>query len=221
MAEPAALSHSVHAISRSAALTVVVLLAVADHAKASPAGVAENGWADCLPGALPAAVSNGRYSKVRGLDMRARELLQRATQASRTVTALIAALDRTDVLVLVQVTFTPKGHAGERRFGDDDHDDHGHDHDHDHQTTSARSCRSAPTCTTSSIRTDRRPCSPDRTLPCSCRGPPRARRTTGRRRVVASSGRMASSCRTTTPEGDSEAPPEHVPACRAGPCQYI
>jgi hypothetical protein len=122
MAEPAALSHSVHAISRSAALTVVVLLAVADYAKASPAGVAENGWADCLPGALPAAVSNGRYSKVRGLDMRARELLQRATQASRTVTALIAALDRTDVLVLVQVTFTPKGHAGvTRMIGSADH----------------------------------------------------------------------------------------------------
>jgi hypothetical protein len=113
MAGPAALAHSVRAISRGAALAVAVLVAVPDHAMASQAGAVLNGSPDAPPAQ---AAPTGRGSNVRGLDPGARELIRKATEASPTVAALIAALARTDVLVLVQVTFRPKGYAAVTRL---------------------------------------------------------------------------------------------------------
>jgi hypothetical protein len=119
MAGPAALGQSVRAISRGAAMAVAVLVAVPDHAMAGQAGIVLNGSPDALPAQ---AAPTGRGSNVRGLDPGARELIQKATEASPTVAALVAALDRTDVLVLVQMTFAPTGHPGvTRMIGSADH----------------------------------------------------------------------------------------------------
>jgi hypothetical protein len=115
MAGPAALGQSVRAISRGAAMAVAVLLAHPDHAMAGQAGAVPPGSPEHPP-TLSAAAPTGGGSHVRGLDPRARELIQKATQASPTVAALIAALDRTDVLVLVQVTVTPRKYTGITRL---------------------------------------------------------------------------------------------------------
>jgi hypothetical protein len=104
MAERAALSRSLHVVSRSAVLMVALLLAVPDDAKAGQAGAVLTGPPDSLPGALPTGARDGAYGNVRALDTRARDLIEQATQASPTVAALIAALGKTDVLVLVRVT---------------------------------------------------------------------------------------------------------------------
>jgi hypothetical protein len=113
MAGPAALGQSVRAISRGAALAVALLVAVPDHAMAGQAGIVLNGSPDALPAQ---AAPTGPGSNVRGLDPGARELIQKASEVSPTVATLIAALDRTDVLVLVQATFRPRGYAAVTRL---------------------------------------------------------------------------------------------------------
>jgi hypothetical protein len=115
MAGLAALGQFLRALARSAALMVAVLLAVPDPATAGQAGAVLTGSPDPLP-PLPAAAPKARGSNVRGLDPGARALIAKGMQASPTVAALIAALERTDVLVLVEVTFTPRGHAGVTRL---------------------------------------------------------------------------------------------------------
>jgi hypothetical protein len=114
MAERATLSRSLRVVSRSAVLMVAVLLALAvpDDAKAGQAGAVLTGSQDSLPGAFPAAARDSACGKVRGLDTGARELIERATQASPTVAALIATLGQTNVLVLVRVTSTEPRYAG-------------------------------------------------------------------------------------------------------------
>jgi hypothetical protein len=107
MAERATLSQSLHVVSRSAVYMVAVLLAVAvpNDAKAGQTHAVQTASPDFLP--------DGAYRTVRGLDTRARELIEQATQASPTVAALIAALGKTDVLVAAAVRAHELQHAKE------------------------------------------------------------------------------------------------------------
>jgi hypothetical protein len=66
-----------------------------------------------LAGAVPAAAADGR---VRGVDPRSQALVAKAGKASPTVAALLVALDQTDVVVQVQVTFVPNALGGDLRL---------------------------------------------------------------------------------------------------------
>jgi len=66
-----------------------------------------------MAGAVPAAAADGR---VRGTDPRAQALVARAEKASPTVAALLAALEPTDVVVMVQVAFVPNELGGDMRL---------------------------------------------------------------------------------------------------------
>jgi hypothetical protein len=69
-----------------------------------------------LLGLGSASAAGPADSKVRGADTRSQAVISQAVRASPTVAALLLTLERTDVIVIVQVTLIPGSLAGDLRL---------------------------------------------------------------------------------------------------------
>jgi hypothetical protein len=65
---------------------------------------------------IGAAMADGGRRSVRGVDGRTQEMLHRAVEVSPTIARLVATLDQSDVVVMVQLTWMPSSAGGDTRL---------------------------------------------------------------------------------------------------------